>query len=67
MNSAVADMHAVTPHCIARRRRGRTAFISASTAMWTFARYTAAPPMNVNAIIMITAAGSGQPTGLFIA
>jgi hypothetical protein len=38
MNAAVAVMHAVTPHSIALRIDGFTAFISASTAMWTLAR-----------------------------
>ena len=59
-------MQASTPHCIAARLRGFTALISASTAMCTLARYTAAPPTNENITIMMTEAGSGHDSGLFI-
>ena len=66
MNSAVAAMQASTPQSIACAPLGGTAFSSASTAMCTLARYTAAPPTKENITIMMTEAGSGQASGLFM-
>jgi len=63
----VEAMHASISHRITRRVLSDTAVTNASTATCTFARYTAAPPRNENITIMMTAAGSGQDSGLFIA
>jgi hypothetical protein len=66
MNPATSSMQACTPHSIAARLRGPTAFISASTAICWLARYTAAPPMKEKNTIMITEAGSGHCSGSFM-
>jgi hypothetical protein len=66
MKAAVTPTHRSAPHSMARRSGGRTALSSASTAMCTLARYTAAPPRNENNTIMITDAGSGQDSALFM-
>src|SRR5919109_1187696 len=48
-----------------RRAPSPTASSNARTAMWTLARYTAAPPRKEKTIISRTEAGSGQEAGLF--
>ena len=60
-------MQSTTPQRMTRCTAGGTAFCNASTAMCTFARYTAAPPRNENITIRTTEAGSGQESGLLMA